>query len=68
MKYHLVTLGCPKNMTDSTQLTRALRTAGHAPVDSPRAADLLIVVDALHTPLGLPSHLAIISPRLMSIK
>lgn len=43
MKYHLVTLGCPKNVTDSTQLTRALRTAGHAPVDSPRAADLLIV-------------------------
>ena len=43
MKYHLVTLGCPKNVTDSVQLTRALRAAGHAPVESPQPADLLIV-------------------------
>ena len=43
MKYHLVTLGCPKNVTDSEQLTRALRAAGHAPVDSAAPADLLIV-------------------------
>ncbi len=43
MKYHLVTLGCPKNATDSAQLARALRVAGHAPVENPRTADLLIV-------------------------
>ena len=41
--YHLVTLGCPKNVVDSERLESLLRDAGHVPVDRPSAADLLIV-------------------------
>ncbi|MCZ6708567.1 MAG: 30S ribosomal protein S12 methylthiotransferase RimO [Chloroflexi bacterium] len=43
MKYHLVTLGCPKNVTDSERLTRALTQAGHVGIDDSDLADLLIV-------------------------
>jgi ribosomal protein S12 methylthiotransferase len=42
MSYHLLTLGCPKNVADSTQLERALREAGHAAA-SPSRASLLVV-------------------------
>ena len=42
MRYHLRTLGCPKNTTDSEQLVRALTRAGHRP-DAADAADVLIV-------------------------
>jgi ribosomal protein S12 methylthiotransferase len=41
--YHLVTLGCPKNVVDSETLESLLRRAGSVPVDRPSAADLLIV-------------------------
>ena len=41
--YHLVTLGCPKNVVDSERLESLLRGAGHVPADRPSAADLLIV-------------------------
>ncbi len=60
---------------DETTTTVEMRLADLLPItpempapDLARATDLLIVVDALHTPLGLPSHLAIISPRLVSIQ
>ncbi len=43
MRYHLTTLGCPKNTTDSHRLIRALAQAGHAPVDAAADADVLIV-------------------------
>ena len=43
MRYHLTTLGCPKNTTDSERLVRALRAAGHAATDTARDADVLIV-------------------------
>src|SRR5947209_7232384 len=43
MAYHLVTLGCPKNVVDSESLEALLRGAGHVPADRPSAADLLIV-------------------------
>ena len=42
MRYHLTTLGCPKNVTDSHSLERTLASAGHAPAGSD-AADVLIV-------------------------
>ena len=42
MRYHLQTLGCPKNTTDSEQLVRALSRAGHRPVDR-AGAEVLIV-------------------------
>ena len=42
MRYHLRTLGCPKNTTDSEQLVRALTRAGHRP-DAADAAEVLIV-------------------------
>ncbi len=42
MRYHLRTLGCPKNTTDSEQLTRALTRAGHRPAAAAEA-DVLIV-------------------------
>src|SRR5829696_3718910 len=41
--YHLVTLGCPKNVVDSESLESAMRRHGHVPVDRPSAADLLVV-------------------------
>ena len=43
MKYHLVTLGCAKNTVDSMRLEHALRTGRHIGVDTPEAADLLVV-------------------------
>jgi len=43
MRFHLVTLGCPKNSVDSEMMAELLRQAGHLPVDSPSEADLFIV-------------------------
>ena len=43
MRYHLTTLGCPKNVTDSEQLSRALMSAGHTPAPDQQRADVLIV-------------------------
>ena len=42
MSYYLLTLGCPKNVADSTRLERSLREAGQSAA-SARNADLLIV-------------------------
>ncbi len=42
MRYHLVTLGCPKNVADSEKLERLLREAGHQAAPS-RQADMIIV-------------------------
>ena len=41
--YHLITLGCPKNVVDSETLESLLHASGHVPADRPSAADLLIV-------------------------
>ncbi len=43
MRFHLLTLGCPKNVTDSEGMTNLLVQAGHAAVTDPRHADVLIV-------------------------
>ena len=43
MRFHLLTLGCPKNVVDSAGMTRLLVQAGHVPVDRPRQADVLII-------------------------
>ncbi len=43
MKYHLVTLGCPKNKVDSDGIEMLLRDATYTPTDSVRQADVLIV-------------------------
>src|ERR1700731_4601612 len=43
MRYHLVTLGCPKNTVDSDQLERLLNAGRHTPTVRPSDADLLIV-------------------------
>ena len=40
--YHIVTLGCPKNTTDSDRITRRLAAAGAVPAER-EAADLLIL-------------------------
>ncbi len=42
MRYHLVTLGCPKNVADSEKLERLLGKAGHRP-SSLAAAEMVIV-------------------------
>jgi ribosomal protein S12 methylthiotransferase len=42
MSYHLLTLGCPKNVADSARLERLLREAGHA-LRPARYADVIIV-------------------------
>ena len=41
--YHLITLGCPKNVVDSESFDAIMHAAGHVPVDRPSAADLLVV-------------------------
>ena len=43
MRFHILTLGCPKNVVDSDGMTDLLLGAGHTPVDRPRQADALIV-------------------------
>ncbi len=43
MRYHLVTLGCPKNTVDSERLERRLLARRHVPTPRPSDADLLIV-------------------------
>ena len=42
MRYHLQTLGCPKNTTDSEQLIRALKRAGHRPAEATDAQVLIV--------------------------
>src|SRR3990172_8798062 len=43
MRYHLVTLGCPKNVADSDRLEALLRQGCHGPADRPARADLIVV-------------------------
>lgn len=43
MKYHLITLGCPKNNVDSEGMHGLLLAQGHAAVNSPELADVVIV-------------------------
>src|SRR3990170_7568870 len=43
MKVHLVSLGCPKNQVDAELMLGALAEAGATSVESPAAADCLIV-------------------------
>ena len=42
-KYHLITMGCPKNQVDSDGIGMLLQRAGHASSESAEAADVLIV-------------------------
>jgi len=42
VRYHLQTLGCPKNTTDSEQLVRALSRAGHRPTERTEAEVLIV--------------------------
>ncbi|MCL5946975.1 MAG: 30S ribosomal protein S12 methylthiotransferase RimO [Chloroflexi bacterium] len=43
VRFYIDTRGCPKNTVDSEALQAVLQAAGHAPVNSPAAADVLIV-------------------------
>lgn len=43
MRYHLVTLGCPKNTTDSQRISGALEAAGHRLSPDRFDADLVIL-------------------------
>ncbi len=43
MKYHLITMGCPKNEVDSEGMEMLLRGADYAATDNPEDADVLIV-------------------------
>jgi ribosomal protein S12 methylthiotransferase len=43
VRFYIDTRGCPKNTVDSEALDQALRGAGHLPVQSAGAADVLIV-------------------------
>ena len=43
VKFHLLTLGCPKNVVDSEAMTRLLVRDGHLPVATARQADVIIV-------------------------
>jgi ribosomal protein S12 methylthiotransferase len=43
MKFHILTLGCPKNEVDSEGMEVMLTEAGHRPVDRFSEADLVIV-------------------------
>ena len=43
LKYHLITLGCPKNEVDSDGIEMTLRNAAYTPENDVDAADVLIV-------------------------
>lgn len=43
MKYHIITLGCPKNNVDSEGMAGILASRGHQSSPTPEAADVLIV-------------------------
>lgn len=43
MKYHLITLGCPKNKVDSDGIEMLLRNASYRPTERQQDADVLIV-------------------------
>lgn len=43
MRYHIVTLGCPKNTTDSARIARTLEDAGHEPTPDRSDADLVLL-------------------------
>ncbi|MCS6840482.1 MAG: 30S ribosomal protein S12 methylthiotransferase RimO [Roseiflexus sp.] len=43
MKFHIITLGCPKNQVDSEGMSSILAAQGHTPVDSADDADVVIV-------------------------
>lgn len=43
MKYHLITLGCPKNKVDSDGIEMLLRDANYRPAAAAQHADVLIV-------------------------
>ena len=43
MRFHITTLGCPKNSVDSEMMAELLSQAGHVLVDRESRADLLIV-------------------------
>ncbi|HEY8173497.1 MAG TPA: 30S ribosomal protein S12 methylthiotransferase RimO [Dehalococcoidia bacterium] len=43
MRYHIVTLGCAKNVADSERITRVLGDGAHVEVSEPQAADAIIV-------------------------
>jgi ribosomal protein S12 methylthiotransferase len=43
MRYHIVTLGCAKNVADSERIARVLGEGAHRDVHQPDAADVIIV-------------------------
>ena len=43
LKYHLITLGCPKNKVDSDGIEMLLQNADYHATDEARQADVLIV-------------------------
>lgn len=43
MRYHIVTLGCAKNVADSERIARVLGDGAHAEVSAPASADVIIV-------------------------
>jgi ribosomal protein S12 methylthiotransferase len=43
MKYHIVTLGCPKNAVDSEGMDGILSAEGHTPADGADDADIIVV-------------------------
>ena len=43
MRYHIVTLGCPKNTTDSERIARSLEASGHRQTTNRAAAELVIL-------------------------
>ncbi len=43
VRYHIVTLGCAKNVADSERIARVLGAGAHAEVTAPSVADVVIV-------------------------
>jgi len=43
MRFHITTLGCPKNTVDSEMMASLLQQAGHVLVASPKRADVHII-------------------------
>ncbi|MEA3408502.1 MAG: 30S ribosomal protein S12 methylthiotransferase RimO [Chloroflexota bacterium] len=43
MRFHIITLGCPRNVVDSEMMAQLLHQEGHTLVEEPEQADLLIL-------------------------
>ena len=62
MKYHIITLGCPKNAVDSEGMGGILSAQGHAVAESAEDADVVIVNTCSFIAAAREETLAVLRP------